>query len=233
MITLTQICKTYAMGGETIKALDHVDLNIHKGDYISVMGTSGSGKSTLLNVIGLLDRPDSGQYFLQQKNVASLDDDTQAQIRRETIGFVFQTFHLIPRLTAFENIELPLILDKIPATERRSKVIKALKQMGLERYQSHRPNEMSGGQMQRVAIARAIVNEPNILLCDEPTGNLDSHSSADVIAVLEALNQQGITLLVVTHDAKLGKRATRSLWMDDGQILKDETQSGALISAHP
>lgn len=222
MISLNQICKTYQLGDEPINALDHVDLSIASGEYISVMGTSGSGKSTLLNVIGLLDRPDKGQYLLDQTAIDQCSDDVLAELRRNRIGFVFQAFHLIPRLTAFENIELPLVLEKMPVALRKEKVEKALAQMGLERYGQHRPSEMSGGQMQRVAIARAIVTEPEILLADEPTGNLDSHSSAEVIEVLENLNDQGITLLVVTHDAKLGDRAARKLWMEDGKILTDE-----------
>ncbi len=228
MISLKNVCKTYQLGDEPIKALDNLSITIEKGEYIAVMGASGSGKSTLLNVIGLLDRPDSGCYQLDNIAIQDCSDEELANFRRNRIGFVFQAFHLIPRLTAFENIELPLVLAKIPVQERKQKVEKALRQMGIERYGNHRPSELSGGQMQRVAIARAIVTEPAIVLADEPTGNLDSHSGADVIKVLEDLNIQGITLLVVTHDTKLGDRAERKLWMEDGKVLTDKRRKEQL-----
>ncbi|MFL0796912.1 MAG: ABC transporter ATP-binding protein [Cellvibrionaceae bacterium] len=230
MITLEGISKTYQLGDEPIKALDQLNLTIEKGEYIAVMGASGSGKSTLLNVIGLLDRPDAGSYQLDDALIQDCSDEQLADLRRNRIGFVFQAFHLIPRLTAFENVELPLVLAKLPVTERTQKVEKALQQMGIGRYAQHRPSELSGGQMQRVAIARAIVTEPEILLADEPTGNLDSHSGADVVDVLENLNAQGITLLVVTHDAKLGDRAARKLWMEDGKILSDKRKNSGCHS---
>lgn len=217
-VRLRDITRTYQVGEEKVFALDKVNLSINAGDYISIMGPSGSGKSTLLNVIGLLDSPDSGDYCLEDTNVTTLDENEQASIRQQTIGFVFQSFHLVPRLSAAENIELPMILAGIPPSERQPRVEKALVDTGLQNRASHRPDQLSGGQRQRVAIARATIMQPKILLADEPTGNLDRHSGEDVIKVLEGLNQQGITLIVVTHDLELGKRARRQIKMIDGMI---------------
>jgi putative ABC transport system ATP-binding protein len=186
------------------------------------MGPSGSGKSTLLNIIGLLDRPTSGRYFLNDKNVTELSEEEQAQVRNRNIGFVFQAFHLIPRLTAAENIELPLMLAGLPLAERRRRVEAALETLHLTDRAHHKPEQLSGGQRQRVAIARATITEPSVLLADEPTGNLDQKSGQDVIASLEALHDKGITLIVVTHDLALGNRAVRHIKMVDGRIERDE-----------
>ena len=217
-LTLSNVSRTYQVGEEKVHALDNAKLTINSGDYISIMGPSGSGKSTLLNVIGLLDKPDSGDYLLDDINITTLSEEEQAEIRQRTIGFVFQSFHLIPRLSAAENIELPMILAGISPHERKPRVLKALQSTGLENRASHRPDQLSGGQRQRVAIARSTIMQPKILLADEPTGNLDRHSGEDVIKVLETLNKQGITLIVVTHDTELGKRAARQIKMIDGKI---------------
>ncbi|KEA64819.1 ABC transporter, ATP-binding protein [Marinobacterium lacunae] len=221
MIVLEQLCKTYHLGGESVHALDHLDLQIAAGDYLSVMGPSGSGKSTLLNMLGLLDTPDSGHYRLEQQEMSALGEEQRAQIRNHKIGFVFQAYHLIDRLNARENIELPLILTGVPPRERRTRVDELLERLGLSRHAAHHPHQLSGGQRQRVAIARAVIRRPALLLADEPTGNLDSHSGAEVIGLLEELNGEGITLLVVTHDPAMGKRARRQLWMQDGQLISD------------
>lgn len=222
-IQLRNICRFFQVGDETVHALDHVTLDIHAGDYISVMGPSGSGKSTLLNMLGLLDQTDSGSYRLEGRELTTLPEEQRAQVRREKIGFIFQSFHLIPRLTAAENVELPLVLTGIPANERRPKVQQALASLGLAERADHRPAQLSGGQQQRVAIARATILQAPLLLADEPTGNLDTHSSTDVIRILEELNTQGITLVIVTHDANIGGRARRAIRMVDGKIVQDGT----------
>ena len=218
MIKLEHIHRNFQVGDQTVHALDEINLGIEQGEYLSVMGPSGSGKSTLLNIIGMLDRPSSGQYILNQRNVTELSEQEQAQVRNQNIGFVFQAFHLVPRLTAAENIELPLILAGIPAHERKPRVQIALESMHLVDRGHHKPQQLSGGQRQRVAIARATITEPSVLLADEPTGNLDQKSGHDVITTLEALNDKGITLIVVTHDLSLGERAQRHLKMIDGRI---------------
>jgi putative ABC transport system ATP-binding protein len=222
MIRLEQIRREFQVGDQTVHALDDVALTIEQGEYLSVMGPSGSGKSTLLNIIGLLDRPTSGRYFLNDKNVTELSEEEQAQVRNRNIGFVFQAFHLIPRLTAAENIELPLMLAGLPLAERRRRVEAALETLHLTDRAHHKPEQLSGGQRQRVAIARATITEPSVLLADEPTGNLDQKSGQDVIASLEALHEKGITLIVVTHDLALGNRAVRHIKMVDGRIERDE-----------
>ncbi|GAA0795153.1 ABC transporter ATP-binding protein [Marinobacterium sediminicola] len=222
MIRLEQLCKRYQLGDEPVQALDHVDLNITAGEYLSVMGPSGSGKSTLLNMLGLLDTPDSGHYWLNDTDMTTLDEEARAAERNCRIGFVFQAYHLIDRLSARENIELPLVLTGTPPAQRHLKVNELLQRLGLDRHADHRPNQLSGGQRQRVAIARAVIRKPALLLADEPTGNLDSHSGQDVIELLEELNSEGITLVMVTHDANMGRRARRRLWMQDGKLLKDE-----------
>lgn len=222
MIQLSGITRIFHMGDQTIHALNHIDLEIQNGEYLSIMGPSGSGKSTLLNVIGLLDRPDSGDYKLDDKIVTDLSEAEQARIRREKIGFVFQSFHLIPRLTAAENIELPLILSDIPPKERKTRVNNALHAFDLFDRARHRPSELSGGQRQRVAIARATIMKPTAILADEPTGNLDHHIGAEVIALLENLHETGTTLIIVTHDRELGNRAHRQLMLRDGKILTDK-----------
>lgn len=220
-IELREICRYFQVGDETVHALDHVTLDIHAGDYISVMGPSGSGKSTLLNMLGLLDQTNSGSYRLEGRELTTLPEEQRAQVRREKVGFIFQSFHLIPRLTAAENVELPLVLTGIPASERKPRVHEALASLGLVERADHRPAQLSGGQQQRVAIARATILQAPLLLADEPTGNLDSHSSADVIRILEELNAQSITLIVVTHDNNIGGRARRKIRMVDGKITQD------------
>ncbi|SCZ84648.1 ABC transporter ATP-binding protein [Nitrosomonas mobilis] len=221
MIQLAAISRIFYMGEQAVRALDQVDLTILPGEYVSIMGPSGSGKSTLLNVIGLLDRPDSGQYLLNGKNVTDLSETEQAKVRREKIGFVFQSFHLVPRMTAAENIELPLTLSGIPLSERKTRVLETLQSFNLSDRAQHRPAELSGGQRQRVAIARATIMRPTAILADEPTGNLDHRIGAEVMALLEALHQGGTTLLIVTHDRELGLRAQRKIGMRDGRIESD------------
>ena len=232
MIELHQLCRSFLLGDQAVKALDNVNLSIRAGEYISVMGPSGSGKSTLLNMLGLLDAPDSGQYLLQGTDTTLLTDNERARFRRQHIGFVFQSYHLVPRLTAQENIELPLVLAGVPPQQRKPKVAAILAQLSLTERASHLPNQLSGGQRQRVAIGRAIVMQPQLLLADEPTGNLDSQSGLDVVNILEQLNQQGITLLVVTHDPALGQRARRRIRMVDGRIVADEQHSTAAGTLH-
>lgn len=218
MIELNNIRRAFQVGEQTVKALNGVDLTIDKGEYVSVMGPSGSGKSTLLNVIALLDQPSSGDYRLNGRPVTQLSDDELAKVRRENIGFVFQFFHLIPRLTAAENVEMPMILAGVPAKDRKPRVDRAIAAVGLENRAEHKPDQLSGGQLQRVAIARAMIMQPEILLADEPTGNLDSQSGKEIIELLESLNQQGVTLIVITHDAAIGGRAKRMIRIVDGNI---------------
>ncbi|MCF7981408.1 MAG: ABC transporter ATP-binding protein [Pseudomonadales bacterium] len=221
MIELRNICRTFYLGDQAVRALNQVNLRIEQGEYISVMGPSGSGKSTLLNAIGLLDRPDNGEYIIDGINTSVLDEEQRAHFRRDKIGFVFQSYHLIGRLNARENIALPMVLAGVPPKQREVAVEQVLAKLGLTDRAHHLPKQLSGGQRQRVAIGRAILMSPSILLADEPTGNLDSKSGAEVIEVLEQLNQQGITLLVVTHDLSLGKRAQRRIKMVDGKIAED------------
>ena len=222
MIVLESVNKTYQVGGIPLHALDNVSLSIEAGEYLSVMGPSGSGKSTLLNMIGLLDHPDSGSYLFNGIATESLPEQERARLRGENIGFIFQAFHLINRLTAFENIELPMVLAGESVKTRRDSVNEVLDMVGLGDRADHKPNQLSGGQLQRVAIARALVMRPKLLLADEPTGNLDSVSGKEIIDVLEKLNQEGITLIMVTHDRHIGRRASRRIRMVDGQIEKDE-----------
>lgn len=229
MIKLENIKRDFQVGEQTVHALDNINLTIDNGEYVSVMGPSGSGKSTLLNLLGLLDSPSAGSYFLNNHNVTELDENQQAITRNQNIGFVFQVFHLIPRLTAAENIELPLVFAGIPEAIRKERVYKALDSMKLLDRAHHKPQELSGGQRQRVAIARATITEPSILLADEPTGNLDQKSGLNVIETLEQLNQKGITLIVVTHDATLGARSTRSIRMIDGRIESDTIDKNSNI----
>jgi putative ABC transport system ATP-binding protein len=210
------------MGDQEVRALNGINLDIQPGEYVSIMGPSGSGKSTLLNVVGLLDRPDSGRYELDGTDVTALSETERARVRREKIGFVFQSFHLIPRLTAAENIELPLILEGVAPAERKSRVEATLDAFELRDRAHHRPSELSGGQRQRVAIARATILKPTALLADEPTGNLDHRTGAEVVNLLEALHHAGTTLIVVTHDRELGARAHRHIAMRDGEIIGDE-----------
>jgi putative ABC transport system ATP-binding protein len=221
MMELRGICRDYAVGGETVHALDHVDVTINPGEYISIMGPSGSGKSTLLNVLGLLDRPTSGTYRLKGEDVSSLDDDALAAHRQQHIGFIFQFFHLIPRLTALENVELPLVLTGTPPRVRRERAAAILESVGLKSRIDHRPDQLSGGERQRVAIGRAIIMQPTFLLADEPTGNLDSKSGNEIMQIIEKLHHDGIAVLIVTHDPAIGSRAHRHLTLRDGKIVGD------------
>jgi putative ABC transport system ATP-binding protein len=219
VIKLEAISREFQVGDETVHALNHVDLELSRGDYCSIMGPSGSGKSTLLNILGLLDRPNGGHYWLDEINTTSLAEEQRAAVRRNKIGFVFQSFHLVPRLTAEENVELPMTLAGVEPHERKQRVHDALEPLGLLDRADHRPDQLSGGQRQRVAIARATIMQPTILLADEPTGNLDKASSKDVIETLELLNSKGIILLIVTHDPEVGERAKQSIHMEDGAII--------------
>jgi len=218
MIELAGIHRYFQVGEQTVHALNGINLTIDKGEYLSVMGPSGSGKSTLLNVIALLDKPSSGRYLLNGRDVTQLSDDELAKVRRENIGFVFQFFHLIPRLTAAENVEMPMILAGVAPRERKQRVAEALADVNLQDRARHRPDQLSGGQLQRIAIARAMIMQPEILLADEPTGNLDSKSGSEIIELLENLNQQGVTLIIITHDQHIGDRARRKIRIVDGQI---------------
>jgi putative ABC transport system ATP-binding protein len=224
MIKLEDIHRDFQVGDQVVHALDDINLEIDQGEYLSVMGPSGSGKSTLLNLVGMLDHASSGRYLLDGKPVTEMNEQQEAETRNQYIGFVFQAFHLIPRLSAAENIELPLILAGVEPAIRKPRVEQALQAMNLENRAHHKPEQLSGGQRQRVAIARATITEPKILLADEPTGNLDQKSGQDVVNTLENLNNKGITLIVVTHDQHLGKRATRSLKMVDGRIRSDSNK---------
>ena len=222
MIELRDINRIFEVGDEKVHALQDIRLTFEPGEYVSIMGPSGSGKSTLLNILGLLDKPTSGSYLLDGIDTTSMSDNQQADVRRNKIGFVFQSFHLISRLTAAENIALPLTLAGMPPKQRDSRVMDVLGSVGLTERAEHRPDQLSGGQRQRVAIARATIMRPTILLADEPTGNLDQTSGESVIEVLEALNNDGIILLVVTHDPDIGGRARRRIRMVDGFISEDE-----------
>ncbi len=221
MIELARVQRVFQVGDQAVHALRDIDLRVDAGEYISLMGPSGSGKSTLLNVIGLLDRPSAGTYRLEGREVTGLSEAEQSRVRRDKIGFVFQFFHLVPRLTAAENIELPLMLAGQAPAARRVRVQRLLADYGLAARADHRPDQLSGGQRQRVAIARATVMEPGVLLTDEPTGNLDRASGKDVMALLEGLNAGGVTLIVVTHDPEIGARARRRLRLVDGRIVSD------------
>ena len=221
LIELSGIERIFYLGDSEVHALRHLELHIDAGEYVAIMGPSGSGKSTLLNLLGLLDHPNTGTYRLEGRDVTTLSLDEQAGVRSERIGFVFQSFHLVPRLTAAENIALPMTLAGIALAERAKRVTQALKDYGLTDRAAHRPNELSGGQRQRVAIARATIMQPAMILADEPTGNLDRATGEEVMRLLEELNQRGVTLIVVTHDTALGARAHRQLLMEDGGLSQD------------
>ncbi|MCO6441244.1 MAG: ABC transporter ATP-binding protein [Nitrococcus mobilis] len=227
MIELAGVHRDFVVGGERVYALNGLDLVIDEGEYISIMGPSGSGKSTLLHILGLLDRPTQGLYRMDGVNMTDLNDEQRARVRGEKIGFVFQFFHLIPRLSAAENIELPLMLAGIAPGERGRRVEAVLAATGLTDRARHLPSQLSAGQRQRTAIARATVTEPTVLLADEPTGNLDRVTGAEVIKLLEGLNIQGITLILVTHDPEIGRRATRRIRLVDGRIAEDDREVGA------
>ncbi len=221
MIELREVSRIFTVGGQEVRAMDKVSLTINPGEYLSIMGPSGSGKSTLLNTLGLLDTPNSGTYLLDGQNVTSLSDTQLAATRSRKIGFIFQFFHLIPRLTAQQNIEMPLLLAGTPRKERMERSSRLIEAFGLGDRRHHRPDELSGGQRQRVAIARAVINEPAVLLADEPTGNLDRTAGAEIIELVENLNKNGLTLVVVTHDPEIGERARRHVRVVDGRIASD------------
>ncbi|MCP5248870.1 MAG: ABC transporter ATP-binding protein [Candidatus Accumulibacter sp.] len=221
LIELAGIERVFHLGDSEVHALRCLDLRIAAGEYVAVMGPSGSGKSTLLNLLGLLDRPNAGTYRLEGRDVTTLSAEEQARVRSERIGFVFQSFHLVPRLTAAENVALPMILAGIAPAQRAQRVARTLRDYGLENRADHRPDQLSGGQRQRVAIARATIMQPAVILADEPTGNLDRATGEEVMRLLEALNGQGVTLIVVTHDGALGARARRQLLMEDGALAHD------------
>ncbi|PYP35888.1 MAG: macrolide ABC transporter ATP-binding protein [Gemmatimonadetes bacterium] len=226
IIILThKLTREYDMGGEVVRALQGVSLQIKHNEYVAVMGPSGSGKSTLMNLIGCLDTPTSGEYWLNSQQVSELDDDALARIRNKEIGFVFQTFNLLPRATALHNVELPLIYAGLGARERRDRAAQALERVGLGDRMAHRPNELSGGQRQRVAIARALVNRPSILLADEPTGNLDSTTSGEIMGVFRTLHGEGQTIVMVTHEHDIAAHAARVVTLRDGVIATDQRRA--------
>src|SRR5271163_105758 len=222
VIKTLELAKVYEMGAEKVHALSGVDVEIHKGEYVAIMGPSGSGKSTLMNLIGCLDSPSTGKYWLAGRLVSELDDDELAYIRNKEIGFVFQTFNLLPRATALHNVELPMIYNGTASEERLDRAKKALKQVDLGERMMHKPNELSGGQRQRVAIARALVNNPSILLADEPTGNLDSQTGEEIMALFARLHQQGNTIILVTHESDIAAHAHRVIRLRDGKVERDE-----------
>jgi putative ABC transport system ATP-binding protein len=231
LIETRDLWKTYVMGTEEIHALRGVSIAIERGEYVAIMGPSGSGKSTLMNLIGCLDTPSRGSYLLNGKEVASMNDDELARIRNQEIGFVFQTFNLLPRATALHNVELPLIYGGVSAKERSERAQSALQKVELTERASHRPNELSGGQRQRVAIARALVNNPSILLADEPTGNLDSKTGNEIMGVFERLHAGGNTIVLVTHEADIAAYAHRVISIRDGQVEKDTRREDAVPAA--
>jgi putative ABC transport system ATP-binding protein len=224
MIELSNITKTYRMGEVDFTVLFSVSLSVQNGELIAIMGPSGSGKSTIMNIIGCLDRPTSGSYRFEEREISALTDDELASIRNVKIGFVFQTFNLLPRFSALKNVEVPLIYSGVPARQRRERAVPQLEKVGLADRMQHRPTELSGGQQQRVAIARALVNNPTLLLADEPTGNLDSSSGGEILNILTALNEQGTTIIIVTHDPNVAARCRRIVTVKDGRIIHDQVQ---------
>jgi putative ABC transport system ATP-binding protein len=225
-IQLSDITKVYQMGDNTVRALDGVSLSVGAGEFTAIMGPSGSGKSTLMNILGCLDRPSSGSYQLDGHEVATLNDDQLAVTRNKKIGFVFQSFNLLPRMSAVQNVALPLVYAGTDKVQRTEKAVKALTMVGLGTRLDHRPNEMSGGQRQRVAIARALVNDPTIIMADEPTGNLDTKSGDEVMAIFKELNDQGRTIILVTHEPDIAENANRVIFVRDGHVVKDERKAG-------
>ena len=227
IIRIRDLTRHYEMGTETVQALRGVSLDIGRNEYVAIMGPSGSGKSTLMNMIGCLDTPTGGEYWLNGQEVSQLSDDQLARVRNKEIGFVFQTFNLLPRATSLHNVELPLVYAGVSAKERRNRASAALRRVGLGDRMDHRPNELSGGQRQRVAIARALVNEPSILLADEPTGNLDSTTSEEIMQVFGELHRQGQTIIMVTHEADIAAHAERTVVLRDGRVETDRVTQGA------
>ncbi len=231
MISIKNIVKTYTTGDETLVALDNVSLEIMAGEFTAIMGPSGSGKSTLMNILGLLDRFDSGTYILNGQNVSDLDDKESAKIRNKEIGFIFQSFNLMPRMSVLENIELPLVYAGVKSKERKERALKALERVGLSDRVKHKPNEISGGQKQRVAIARAIVNNPSVLMADEPTGNLDSKTTVDIMRIFQELNAEGTTILMITHESEVSLYTKRILTFNDGALVDDQPQKSVYKGA--
>jgi putative ABC transport system ATP-binding protein len=227
VILTHKLTRDYDMGGEVVRALRGVDIQIRKNEFVAVMGPSGSGKSTLMNLIGCLDTPTGGEYWLNGQKVSDLSDDELARIRNKEIGFVFQTFNLLPRADALHNVELPLIYAGMPAKERRQQAVRALEHVGLGDRMDHKPNELSGGQRQRVAIARALVNEPSILLADEPTGNLDSATGEEIMRLIDQLHAAGQTIVLVTHERDIAAHARRQIHLRDGLVERDEKTTGS------
>jgi putative ABC transport system ATP-binding protein len=227
VIRVTGLQRSYVMGTETVHALRGVDVEIRRNEYVAIMGPSGSGKSTLMNLLGCLDTPSAGEYWLNGQEVSRMSDDALARVRNKEIGFVFQTFNLLPRATALQNVELPLVYAGVPSAERRRKAAAALERVGLGARMDHRPNELSGGQRQRVAIARGLVNDPALLLADEPTGNLDSTTTEEILGVFKSLHQQGQTIIIVTHEPDVAQHAERTVVIRDGKIASDKLNRGA------
>lgn len=223
LLRLESVARTYDTGAVTVTALDGVSLSVEQGEFIAVMGPSGSGKSTLMNILGLLDRPSSGRFFFEGEDISRYNDRRLARLRREKLGFVFQSFNLFPRYDALRNVSMTLAYAGVPARERKERALRMLAQVGLEDRSRHRPKELSGGQQQRVAIARALVNEPAIVLGDEPTGNLDSRTGASILALLQQLNDSGVTLILVTHDEAVARHAKRVIRLFDGAVVSDES----------
>lgn len=222
MLTLNNISKSYKLGKEEVPILKYINLTVKAGEFLAIMGPSGSGKSTLMNIIGCLDRPTSGTYMLDQMDVLKGKDGALADIRNESIGFVFQTFHLLPRLTALQNVELPMIYNKVKKKERRQRAYEALEKVGLKDRISYKPPKLSGGQKQRVAIARALVNQPRFILADEPTGALDTKSSEQILSLFSQLHQEGTTIIMITHDPDVARKADRTVFIRDGELVLDE-----------
>jgi putative ABC transport system ATP-binding protein len=221
IIRLEDICRIYRVGSQEVRALDGVSLSVYKNEYVAIMGPSGSGKSTLMNILGCLDSPDSGRYVLNGVDVSEMDDGELADVRNREIGFVFQSFNLLPRYNALENVALPMVYAGVPAGERREKAAQALRSVGLEDRMDHRPNELSGGQRQRVALARALINNPSIILADEPTGNLDTHTSVEIMRLFDEIYRNGNTVIVVTHEEDIAAYAHRVIRLRDGRVESD------------
>ncbi len=224
LILMENVIKIYKMGSTEVPALNGINLKVQRGEFLAIMGPSGSGKSTLMNIIGCLDVPTEGKYFLKEKEIEKMDDEELAYIRNKEIGFVFQNFNLLPRTDALSNVELPLIYSRVSKKERRERAMEALKKVGIERRAKHMPSELSGGEQQRVAIARALVTNPSIILADEPTGNLDSKASEDIMKIFKDINEEGNTIILVTHEPDISKNAKRLIKLRDGKVIEDNYQ---------